>query len=431
MEWERTSDVRVETHGNAVGSKQGVEVTQERKAVEAAFSGQSIRILALVSAGHALSNFYILALPPLLPFLKADFNASYTLLGVMLSFRTIMSGAFQMPAGFMADRFGGKRVLIVGLILMSAGFGGLALAPGIWWAMPLMAIFGLGLATVRPSNYTVINASIPPAWIGRAFGITIFAGHTGRAIAPPAIIGLAALWGWRLAVAVAAGIGIAISLGIISQWRRVRDEATGKSRGGGPGILYEVRMLASKTALLFFLFYTLNSFANNGINSFSVAALAELHGTPLGIASSALTGYLVASAAGVLLGGFVVDRTPRHQLVASVALLGAAVLIAGLGAVSLPLVALAAVMTLTGVLQGMLRPARDMMLRAVMPKESFGKAVGMVTTGAAIGGTMAPIVFGWILDKGEPQWVFYIIALGLVAVAATVLAPKQKVRPGT
>jgi MFS family permease len=72
-----------------------------------------------------------------------------------------------------------------------------------------------------------------------------------------------------------------------------------------------------------------------------------------------------------------------------------------------------------------------MMLRAVMPKESFGKAVGMVTTGAAIGGTMAPIVFGWILDKGEPQWVFYIIALGLVAVAATVLAPKQKVRPGT
>lgn len=395
---------------------------------EAGTRPQSLRILALVSTGHALSNFYVLGLPPLLPFLREDFDASYTLLGVMLAFRTVMSGAFQMPVGILADRFGGKPVLIAGLCLMAAGFGGLALAPGIWWCMPLMALFGLGLATVRPSNYTVINASIPPAWIGRAFGINMFAGHTGRAIAPPAIIGLSALWGWRVAVLVAAGIGIAISLAIISQWRKVRDDAARtRKAAGGPGIIAEVRMLASRTALLFFLFYTLNSLANNGINSFSVAALTELHGTPLGVASSALTGYLVASAAGVLAGGFVVDRTPRHQLVAAGVLLGAAALVAMLGAVSLPLVALTAVMTIAGVLQGMLRPARDMMLRAVMPKESFGKAIGMVTTGAAIGGTVSPVLFGWILDHGEPQWVFYVIALGLALVAATVLAPKRKI----
>jgi MFS family permease len=51
----------------------------------------------------------------------------------------------------------------------------------------------------------------------------------------------------------------------------------------------------------------------------------------------------------------------------------------------------------------------------------------MVTTGAAIGGTASPIVFGWILDHGEPQWVFYIVGLGLLAVAVTVVAPKEKV----
>jgi MFS family permease len=402
-------------------------MAQEDTSSDAARYGQSMRILALISVGHALSNFYVLSLPPLLPFFKNDFVVSYTLLGTMLSLRTIVSGTLQMPVGFLADRIGGKRVLISGLMLMSFGFGGLAFAPSIWWCMPLMALFGLGLATVRPSNYTVINASIPPTWIGRAFGINMFAGHAGRAIAPPIIIALSALWGWRVAVLVAAGIGIAISVGIISQWRIVRDDATGRRKDPGPGIVAEVRMLASKTALLFFLFYTLNSLANNGINSFSVAAMTELHGTPLGVASSALTGYLIASAVGVLAGGFIVDKTSRHQLVASIALIAAAAFIALIGAVSLPVVILAMVMTVTGIFQGMLRPARDMMLRAVMPRESFGKAVGMVTTGAAIGGTASPIVFGWILDHGEPQWVFYIVGLGLLAVAVTVVAPKEKV----
>jgi FSR family fosmidomycin resistance protein-like MFS transporter len=294
--------------------------------------------------------------------------------------------------------------------------------------MPLMVLFGLGLATVRPSNYTIINASIPPAWIGRAFGINMFAGHTGRAIAPPCIIALSAMLDWRNAVLVTAGIGILISLGIVSQWRLVRDDAASKSRRkDSPSIIAEVRMLASRTALLFFLFYTLNSLANNGINSFSVAALSELHGTPLGVASSALTGYLIASACGVLLGGFIVDKTSRHQMVASIALIAAAGLIAMLGAVSLPLVALMTVMSVTGMFQGMLRPARDMLLRAVMPKDGFGKAVGMVTTGAAIGGSASPLIFGYILDHGAPQWVFYIIGIGLVSVAATVLAPKEKI----
>jgi MFS family permease len=402
-------------------------MAQEDASSDAARYGQSMRILALISVGHALSNFYVLSLPPLLPFFKNDFVVSYTLLGTMLSLRTIVSGTLQMPVGFLADRIGGKRVLIAGLVLMSLGFGGLAVAPNIWWCMPLMVVFGLGLATVRPSNYTVINASIPPTWIGRAFGINMFAGHAGRAVAPPIIIALSALWGWRAAVVVTAGIGLAISIGIISQWRIVRDDATGKSKAPGPGIIAEVRMLASKTAFLFFLFYTLNSLSNNGINSFSVAAMTELHGTPLGVASSALTGYLVASAVGVLAGGFIVDKTTRHQLVASLALIAAAALVALIGAVSLPLVILTMVMTVTGIFQGMLRPARDMLLRAVMPRESFGKAVGMVTTGAAIGGTVSPIVFGWILDHGEPQWVFYIIGLGLLAVAATVVAPKEKV----
>ena len=45
----------------------------------------------------------------------------------------------------------------------------------------------------------------------------------------------------------------------------------------------------------------------------------------------------------------------------------------------------------------------------------------MVATGAAIGGSIAPVVFGWIMDVGAARLVFYLLAVCLVLIAATVL----------
>lgn len=387
-----------------------------------------VRILTLVSTGHAISSFYVLCLPPLLPFFKLEFEASYTLLGLLLSLRSFVSGALQMPMGILADRFGGKSVLTIGLFVMSLAFGALAFAPNIWWCMPLMLLFGAGLSTMRPSNYVIIASSIPATWMGRAFSINVFGGNVGHSIAPPIMIALSALLGWRAAVLVAAGLGLVATFAIISQWRLVRDDAKVKKKHQSIGMVQGMRMLASRTTLLFFMFYLLNAVSSNGVNSFFMAAISELHGTPLSVASSALTGYLVASAVGVLLGGYLVDLTGRYQLLAACALTGASLLVALLGSVSLPLVLIVVVMILAGTLQGMVRPARDLMLRGAMPKEAFGRAAGMVTTGASIGSASSPLLFGWILDMGQPQLVFYIIGILMLLVAATAVTPKEKVR---
>ncbi len=384
-------------------------------------------ILALVSGGHALSNFYILCLPPLIPLFREEFGVSYAALGLMLSVRSIATGVLQLPMGFLVDRFGGKSVLAFGLVAMSLSLGMIALVPGYWWALGATAILGIGVATIRPSNYTILNASMPPAFIGRSFGINMFAGHTGRVVAPPMIILIAAVWGWRAAILIAAAIGLLVTIGILSQWRLVRDDATGKREAKGPGFVAEMRLLASYTVLLFFFFYLLQALATNGLHSFIVAALAELHKTPLTAASSALTAYLIASAAGVLIGGYIVDKTPKHELVAVTALCGSAALLAALGIVSLPIIVVIATMSLIGIFQGTVRPARDMLIRDLLPKEAFGKAISMVATGAAIGGAVAPVVFGWIMDIGRAQWLFYLLAACLVLIAFTVLLPKTRI----
>ncbi|MEE8141415.1 MAG: MFS transporter, partial [Alphaproteobacteria bacterium] len=166
-------------------------MTREPADTTALEHAQSVRILALISTGHALSNFYVLCLPALIPFFKQEFEVSYALLGVILTVRAATSGLLQIPVGFLVDVVGGKKLLIGGLFMLSGSIAALAAIPNFWWSLPLMVVFGAGLATMRPANYTILNASISPSWVGRAFGINMFAAHAGRAVAPPLIVAIA------------------------------------------------------------------------------------------------------------------------------------------------------------------------------------------------------------------------------------------------
>jgi MFS family permease len=388
---------------------------------------QSVRILALISTGHALSNFYVLCIPALIPFLKLEFGVSYALLGSLLTVRAITSGLLQVPMGFLVDQLGGKRVLIAGLFMLSASFALFAFIPNFWWGMPLMMLFGVGIATMRPSNYTILNASISPSWIGRAFGINMFAAHAGRAVAPPLIVSIAVFWDWRVAMFMAGAMGFAVATTLTTQWRIVRDDVVRPKRSHDLSFFQEIRTLASGSLFLFFIFFIFNALTTHGVHSFIVAALRELRETPVAMASGALTGYLIASALGVLAGGFIVDKTPRHTLLAVAVMLVSGALFVLIGAVDMSIVLIIVALSFAGILQGVLRPARDMLMRAIIPRESFGKAIGMVATGAAVGGATAPIIFGWILDTGHASWLFYVLAACLVILIVTILIPKKRI----
>ena len=67
-------------------------------------------------------------------------------------------------------------------------------------------------------------------------------------------------------------------------------------------------------------------------------------------------------------------------------------------------------MSLAGLCSGMVMPSRDMIVREVTPPGSFGKVFAFVTTGYHIAGILAPLVFGALLDHGEPRAIFFAIA---------------------
>ncbi len=76
----------------------------------------------------------------------------------------------------------------------------------------------------------------------------------------------------------------------------------------------------SAPILLNLVFFALLAIISAGLYNYSVVALGALYGTPVTTANAALTGNLLLSAIGVLLGGLLVGRTTRHGLVATIGL---------------------------------------------------------------------------------------------------------------
>ena len=80
-----------------------------------------------------------------------------------------------------------------------------------------------------------------------------------------------------------------------------------------------------------------------------------------------------------------------------------------------------------GVLQGTVRPARDMMVREITPRGTAGTIFAFMSMGRLLGGTVSPILFGWIIDMGWVRWLFWLFAVGMLAALGTLFMPRTKI----
>ena len=248
-----------------------------------------------------------MVLPVLLPLLKQRLNVSFLDLGLALTAFNVVTGLTAL-AGFLVDRIGARPVLVAGLILGGLSFFSIAfVAPihGCWW----------------PPSWPAPTASITPPTTrssptdlgdqgGRAFSITpcgLSAAPSRRQSSDPCRLG-----GLEAALMVA-GIGFAIALlvflipnqqpslgraraGRCRRSRRQHRRRADAWRVGDDRLLHagpvEQRHLQP-------------------------GALMATHGVAFAAANTALAAYLACSAIGVLLGGWLADRTTRHGHVAA------------------------------------------------------------------------------------------------------------------
>ena len=392
----------------------------------------SARAVAVVSTAHFASHFYMLLLPPLFPLLREVYGVGYTQLGLGISVFSIVTACAQVPVGFVVDRFGARRILVAGLMLEAAAFALIGLVPVYGAFLALMAVAGLANSVYHPADYSLLNASVDPRRMGRAFSFHTSAGMLGYAVGPVTMVFLMTLTDWRTALMLCAAGGAAVGLLVAANARALTERAGPEGPGEGTGASSAesgptgVRLLLSAPIVLGLLFFFGISMAGHGIHSFSVSALHIIHDAPIAAATTVLSAYLFASPVGVLAGGWVADRIKRrHDAFAAMCFVVTAVCIGAVAVFPLPLAAIGVLFAVTGLFSGMVAPSRDMLIRSMSPPGEIAKVFGFVSTGFNLGGMTAPVIFGFLLDRSDPGILFWVVAIVYLATVFTVMTTGQ------
>jgi FSR family fosmidomycin resistance protein-like MFS transporter len=383
--------------------------------------GSNAFVQTLIGSGHSLSHFYGLALPPLFPLMQAELGLSYAALGFLMTLVAVTSGMGQMVAGFLVDRFGARILLVSGLALMGIGMGAVGFMPSYWAMAACVVISGMGNCVFHPCDYVILNASVERSKLGQAFSIHTFGGNVGSAAAPPVMILLASLLGWRTALAVAGSFALFVLVFVLMFGHVLQERQRGKKASETPAPQAKTgwQLLLSVPFLLMFAFYMTGSLASSGIQSFAVTSMVQFHGITLDAANMVLTGFLAANAIGILVGGYLADRSSRQGPIIVASFIGSAVLAGFAGGVPLSAIVLFAAFAIIGLLQGITRPSRDIITRQMTPDRDVGKVFAFVSSGLNVGSAVAPAAFGLLLDYGHPQMIFFAIGLFMLLGVAT------------
>jgi MFS family permease len=390
-------------------------------AAESSFR-QDVRVIGLVGFAHALSHFFQLALPPLFPLLRDEFGVSFAALGALVGVFYVSSGIVQFVAGFAVDRFGARPVLLGGMALLAGGSMLAALAPGVAWLYPIVALMGAGNGVFHPADFAILNANVAPRRLGPAYSAHGVGGNLGWAIAPVVSYGLGAALGWRVALVAMGLIGLAVVAFLATQRALTCRHVAGGVRHTLAGSLPLFREWPILMCFAYFCIYTIGVI---GLQTFAPTVLHSAFATPLSVGAAALTAFLLGSTAGIVAGGVFATRTDRQDRVAAGGLLAGAALVLLLAAWPPATGALLPLFALVGFAIGATGPSRDLIVRSATPPGAAGRVYGFVYSGLDLGGLIGPVWFGFLLDHHAPRGVLLAVAGCFLLAIATVFQVRR------
>lgn len=163
----------------------------------AAPTGVRQRVLAFTLALTAIAYLDRVCISMAAPAMKADLGLGDAQMGWVFSAFTFAYALFEVPSGWLADRFGARLMLTRIVVWWSA----MTAATGAAWSaaslITVRFLFGVGEAGCFPSIARAYGRWLPVRERGRAFGLTLMAGALGGAATQPLVMALLEWVHWR------------------------------------------------------------------------------------------------------------------------------------------------------------------------------------------------------------------------------------------
>jgi MFS family permease len=369
---------------------------------------QEKRALGVACGAHALHDGYTDLIYVLLPIWQNEFGLGFAALGLM---KTVFSGTlagFQIPSGFLAERYGAPIVLALGTALAGLGYCLAGFSSGVAMLVAALFVAGLGASTQHPLASSLIAHAFAGARSMKALGTYNFAGDIGKMTVPAAASLLFVVLPWREALVLLGGCGVIAAVVIYLLIPRFAAEAAAPrknenpARGGGRvsqfgfPLLLSVGVLDSATRMAFLTF---------------LPFVLTAKGASLPTIGLALTLVFAGGAAGKLVCAFIGAR------IGAVATVWLTETVTALGIVALLPLSLTSALVLLPLVGVALNGTSSVLYGSVpdlVEPSRRQRAFGIFYTGTIGAGAVSPAIYGLLGDAvGVPS--------ALVVVAAVVL----------
>jgi FSR family fosmidomycin resistance protein-like MFS transporter len=381
------------------------------------------RAVGVACGAHALHDGYTDLVYVMLPIWQNEFGLGFAALGLM---KTVFSGTlagFQIPAGFLAERYGAPIVLALGTALAGLGYCLVGLSHGVVLLVAALFVGGLGASTQHPLASSLIAHAFAGPRSLKALGTYNFAGDIGKMTLPAAASLLFVVLPWREAVALLGGIGVLAGIAIFVAMPRLRGEsavankAEHAARSGaglrayGFPLLLSVGVIDSATRMAFLTF---------------LPFLLTAKGASLPTVGLALTLVFAGGAAGKLVCAYI---GARIGAVATVWLTEAVTALGIVTLLPLPLEAALVLLPVVGIaLNGTSSVLYGSVPDLVEPARRT-RAFSIFYTGTIGAGAVSPAIYGLLGDAVGVSSALVVVAAGVLITLPITLALRPALAP--
>jgi len=357
-------------------------------------------ILALLFLGWSLGNLDRYIMNYAVVSITGDLSLDASSTGIILSAFFLGYAIMQIPGGWLADKFGAKRVLLMAVIMWSIFTGLTAVAWSLTAMIVIRFLFGIGEGGFQPASSKIIATIFPKEERGRAMSIMLTSGGIVSLIVPLLAAYLLGTIGWRMMFIIIGAIGAIIALLYWKYIKLPQEQAVQVEREENVSPKVNLKELF-KTPLMwnliiaYFCIYAVNW----GLVSWIPTYLQKNRGLDLMSIGWVQTIPAITTIIGVYGSGFIIDKLPRgmDKILGSISCAVISILLYLMftaKSVSLFI----SYQTVVSIFIAFVITLLPAIVLKKLPSSITGSAMGVANTGGQLAGFVTPMAIGFMVD---------------------------------